>query len=92
MEREVRLWGCLSHMLAEAQHAPRCSSPVNENSEGFFVELSGGLKAVFRADSPGFPGGPLARNPPGHTADASPSLVLEEPTRHGAAKPLGHNC
>ena len=59
-------------MLAEARHAPHCSSLINENSKGFLVELSGGLSTgVFRADSLDFPGGPLAKNPPCNTVDTS---------------------
>ena len=54
MEREVRLWGWFSHMLAEAQHAPHCSL-VNENSKGFFVELSGGLNTCIQSRQPGLP-------------------------------------
>ena len=57
-------------MLAEARHAPHCSSLINENSKGFLVELSGGLSTgVFRADSLDFPGGPLAKNPPFNAGD-----------------------
>ena len=37
------------------------------------------------------PGGPMVKNPPANAVDMGPSLFQEDPTCHGATKPLSHN-
>ena len=38
-----------------------------------------------------FPGGAVVKNPPANAADTGSSLVWEDPTCHGATKPVRHN-
>ena len=38
-----------------------------------------------------FPGGPMVKNPPANAVNMGPSLFQEDPTCHGATKPLSHN-
>ena len=40
----------------------------------------------------GFPGGAVVENLPANAGDAGSSLVLEDPTCHGATGSVSHNC
>ena len=39
-----------------------------------------------------FPGGAVVKNPPANAGDTAQALVREDPTCHGATKPVSHNC
>ena len=39
----------------------------------------------------GFPGGAVVKNPPANAGDMVQALVQEDPTCHGATKPVSHN-
>ena len=39
----------------------------------------------------GYPAGPVVKNSPCNAGDAGQSLVREDPTCHGATKPMHHN-
>ena len=39
----------------------------------------------------GFPGGTVVKNPPANAGTWVPALVWEDPTCHGATKPVRHN-
>ena len=39
----------------------------------------------------GFPGGTVVKNPPANAGDTGPSPGPEDPTCHGATKPVCHN-
>ena len=39
-----------------------------------------------------FPGGAVIKNLPANAGDTGSSPGLEDPTHHGATKPVRHNC
>ena len=69
--------------------------PVKTRGFAFFQEVYSPQKwrkSEFKLDSvQDFPGGPVVKTPPANAGDAGQSLVWEDPTCQGTAKPLRHN-
>ena len=47
--------------------------------------------SLIKSHLSGFPGGAVVDNPPANAGDWVCALVREDPTCHGAAKPVHHN-
>ena len=48
-------------------------------------------RSLIKNDWRGFPGGAVVKNPPAYAGDTGLSPGQEDPTCHGATKPVHHN-
>ena len=71
---------------------PTLQRKLNEHflSKGF-TQLSRGRCAIYLKVGQGFPGGSVVKKLLANTGEAGSIPGLEDPTRHGATKPMHHN-